>query len=111
MTKNEKKVLKCCNKYFRQQELIDSTTLLTRLKMDNNDLSLCLDHMNKNGYFEIYSKDICGGARFLLSYKAKRYKEFQSQELKSFLIKSVAIPIFVSIVTNLAITLLGLLLS
>lgn len=105
LTKLERKLLRICNK--SSKAIIETTDMQKCApKLSDFDISQCCATLHKSGYFEIYSCDLGGQVKVMLSYKGKHYKEISWLEAKDFLFKSVLVPIGVSIVTTAIINLL-----
>ena len=105
LTKLERKILWICNKYPRT--LIKTEDIQKYApELSVFDISECCAYLDKNGYFDIFDRDLSGRVHLLLSYKGRHYREINWIELKDFLFKSVLIPIGVSIATTYLINLL-----
>lgn len=101
MTKLERQFLNCCNKYFSDRSLIGNKDLSRHILVSSLMLSKCAERLNENGYIKNLHKFKFYAFNFQLTYKGLNYKEFKIVELKSFLFRSVFIPIAVSVVTTL----------
>lgn len=97
-----KKVLNCLIKINNNNIEISGTETFKEYLPDNviQDLELILEYLSDNDYLtyetadeDIYSVD--------LTYKGLAYKSFNFEEFKSFVSKSIIVPIIISIITTL----------
>ena len=68
---------------------------------DSNKLICVLEHLQKEGYLS-YEKNVVNEVTYIeLFHKAFTYKEISLIKMKEFLMKSILVPIIVSIITTL----------
>lgn len=102
LTKLEKQVLDICNNKLNPNELISSLKIEPYLSdIAPVDLYRCCKSLNSNGYFDHFSVGISGECLMALSHQGRHYKEISRIKVKSFLLRSVLVPIVVSCITTL----------
>ncbi len=90
-----------CEKMFFFNEL---DVLSSQLNLPTEDVRANIRYLHDNGYID-YQKTKTGHTlTFSLSHKGLKYKDFKIEAIKDFLLKSVVVPIFVSIITALVTT-------
>lgn len=100
MTKAEKKILKGCNKYFRDGERITTQLLNGKINLTQQQIKLCVEYLNQKGYIRKLDIFAGGNVSFELTYLGIHYKEIQMEEVKHFIFTSIAVPVFVSLLTS-----------
>ena len=100
MTNMEKKILKCCNKNFTDGERITTQLLDTNTKLTKQQIKLCVEYLNQKGYMRNLDIFAGGNVSFELTYLGRHYKEIQFEKVKHFLFTSIAVPVFVSLLTS-----------
>ena len=101
LTKMERKILKCCNKKCNPTDIISTCDIQKNLKdLSINEIATCCNHLNENGYFDLYSISLANDVKLHLNYKGMHYQELNINRIKSFIFQSVIVPIFVSLVTS-----------
>lgn len=107
MTKNEKKILKYCNKNFREKFNITTHDLSPYLDLSNEEIYTCCKHLYEEKYITRFRPAASHFVNFQLDHNGKHYREIHRQDVTSFLLRSILTPIIVSIVTTLITLLLA----
>lgn len=91
--------------YFEWDTRIDDSLLheLSKWVSNNTELDKILDSLYDKGYFirDDYAMGIIGGRAFKLTYDGKNIKKICLYEAITSIIKSIIIPVIVSIITVL----------
>lgn len=99
LTKLEKQVLKFCIKHNPKAEN-HSEDILKSVSCSLHELYLCCKNLSKNGYINDLTIFINGDFIVELTYKGTHYNEFSWLEIKQFILRSILVPIIVSITTT-----------
>ena len=101
ITRIEREFLKMCNTNddMTPQEKFD----ILCDKYSPLKVKSALNHLNENGYINFSSSGESYVYWFELKHKGLNYREITWLEFKSFVCKSVIVPIFVSLLTTLII--------
>lgn len=100
MTNAEKTILKCCNKYFTDGERITTQLLNGKTELTQQQIKLCVEYLNQKGYIRNLDIFAGGNVSFELTYLGAHYKEIQREEVEYFIVTSIAVPVFVSLLTS-----------
>ena len=103
LTKDCKILLDCLITACESNYLLGWPTISKHLPSSFNSSKLIcvLDHLQKEGYLS-YEKNIVNEVTYIeLFHKAFTYKEISLIQMKEFLMKSILVPIIVSIFTTL----------
>lgn len=111
MTKLEKQFLDCCINNFAENSIIGSDNLLPHLNVPLSKLERCAEHLEQKGY--IKNLHIHKRLRFCfqLTYAGISYKEIRYENIKDFLLKSIFVPIAISVIASLIVSAVGYLWS
>lgn len=104
MTSKEREVLKILSKHYGINNHVESKDIKKYTKMSQNDLDAVCEYLALNGYLSNFSQRINGGCVFRTTLKSSCYAEFEFREQMDFLVKSVAFPIIISVITTLVVT-------
>ena len=103
LTKDCKTLLDCLINNSESPHLFGWSTISKHLpeSFDSNKLICVLDHLQKESYLS-YEKNMANEVTYIeLFHKAFTYKEISLIQMKEFLMKSILVPIIVSIFTTL----------
>lgn len=103
MTKLEKRFLNCCIKYYLECSVISSDDLLKYIDVPLISLQRCAQRLEQNGYIKNLHIQMRIRFNFQLTYEGSFYSEIRSDRIKDFLLKSVLIPIVISVIASLAV--------
>lgn len=111
MTNLEKQFLDCCTKNFADRSLIGSDDLLKHIDKPLIELQRCAEHLEKKGYIKNLHIQTRIRFNFQLTYPGTVRKEMFWENFKDFLLKSVFVPIAVSVIASLIVASIGYLWS
>ena len=111
LDKKCRKIVKCCLKYYPDERIIRTTDLQKHLNFSKIEIHYCCQRLNELGFFDSFQTSIEDTVHFVPSYKLFNYKEHERTKIKEFLINSVAIPVIVSTLSSILITLITLMIS
>ena len=111
LDKKCRKIVKCCLKYYPDERIIQTTDLQKHLNFSKMEIRYCCQRLNKLGFFDSFQTSIEDTVHFVPSYKLFNYKEHERTKIKEFLINSVSIPVIVSTLSSILITLITLMIS
>lgn len=111
MTKLEKRFLNCCIKYYLEYSVINSDDLLKYIDVPLISLQRCAQRLEQNGYIKNLHIQTRIRFNFQLTYEGSFYSEVRSDRIKDFLLKSVLIPIVISVIASLVVASIGYLWS
>lgn len=111
MTKLEKQFLNCCINNYAEKSLIGSNDLLKHIDAPLIKLQRCAEHLEQKGYIKNLHIEQRIRFNFQLTYAGIAYKEFKSEHIKDFLLKSIFVPIAVSVIASLVVATIGYLWS
>lgn len=111
MTNLEKQFLDCCTKNFADRSLIGSDDLLKHIDKPLIELQRCAEHLEKKGYIKNLHIQTRIRFNFQLTYPGTVRKEMFWENFKDFLLKSVFVPITVSVIASLIVASIGYLWS
>lgn len=101
LSKNCKYLLNLIIQSVNEDSMMLSTDFIPLQNLPDNDLHSALVYLDKIEYIKmIWYTD--GGFRIILLEKGKHHNQAVIYEIKSFIIKSILVPIFVSFFTSLA---------
>ena len=105
LTKLERKVLRSCNKC--PLGVLNTSDIQRHApELSDSDIAQCCTHLDTAGYFEVFSLDMAGKAHLVLNYKGQHYREFSWNKIKEFILKSIFVPIGVSVITTILLNIL-----
>lgn len=108
LTKYEKTILKHCNEKFNPDIDISSEKLSALMpQLSPFHFYQCCKELSAKGYFEDFTTYISGDFSFSLTYKGRHYKEISLIELKEFTLKSIFVPVVVSLLTTVILWLIS----
>ena len=96
-----RKIVKCCNKYFSDSDIISLDELKAKLpKFSNKDLIMCCCRLEELKYVDSfeYSDDL-SIAYFSPNYLLYNHKEYVRAQRLEFLRKSIIVPMIVAFLT------------
>lgn len=111
MTKLEKQFLNCCINNFADRSLIGSDDLLKHLNEPLINLQRCAEHLEEKGYIKNLHVQKRIRFNFQLTYPGTVYREMRLENIKDFLLKSIFVPIAVSVIASLIVASIGYLWS
>lgn len=111
MTDLEKQFLDCCAKYYLERSVISSDDLLEYIDVPLISLQRCAERLEQHGYI----KNLCIQYRrhfdFQLTYEGTVRREMRFEHIKDFLVKSIFVPVVVSVISSLIVASVGYLWS
>lgn len=100
---NDRTILKCANLSAKGNGVVNPFAIIDKLekrgKYDIEDYERTLTHLEEEGYIKINEKQENILTTFSLTHKGYHYRDIDFEIAKSFLLKSVIVPIFVAAVT------------
>ncbi|MCB7304574.1 hypothetical protein NE683_12150 [Bariatricus massiliensis] len=111
MTKLEKRFLNCCIKNYINNSVIGSDDLLLHLDSSLFILQKCAEKLEQKGYIKNLHIQTRIRFNFQLTYEGIMYKEIRFKNHKDFILKSIFVPVVVSVITSLIIAVVGYLWS
>ena len=93
------------------KELFKQQIYKKHLNFSKIEIHYCCQRLNELGFFDSFQTSIEDTVHFVPSYKLFNYKEHERTKIKEFLINSVAIPVIVSTLSSILITLITLMIS
>ena len=104
LDKMSKKIIKCCVKYYRDKISISTEDLQEHLSYTTEEIYHCCKNLNDLNFFDDFSVAITHDVTFFPSYNLYFFREQRIAKIKSFVIKSILVPIAVSIATSILTT-------
>ena len=111
MTKLEKQFLDCCITHYLDRSIIGSDDLLKYVDVPLSSLQRCAERLEANGYIKNLHIHTRLRFNFQLTYEGTVYNEIRIEKIKDFLLKSVFVPIAVSVIASLIVASVGYLWS
>lgn len=111
MTNLEKQFLNCCIENYMDRSLIGSNDLLKHLDYPLIKLEKCAEYLEQKGFIKNLHVQTRIRFNFQLTYEGIMYKKMFLENVKDFLLKSIFVPIAVSVISSLIVASIGYLWS
>lgn len=111
MTDLEKQFLDCCTKYYSDRSIIGSDDLLKYIDVPLISLQRCAERLEQHGYIKNLHIQHRLRFNFQLTYEGTVRREMCLEHIKDFLLKSLFVPVVVSVISSLIVASVGYLWS